>query len=206
MAGLSTQSLSKEPLSPQRLRQGQPILWTHANDGERFFIRPVLPVDKPKFQRGLDRLSMRSRQLRFLSGVASFTTEQLKFLTEVDQENHVCWVAVVQDGSAGLGVARYARLEDQPAAAEMAVTVIDAWQERGVGRQLLGVLATTALARGMACFEAEVAPDNQVMRHWLGRLGAQALDEARLRLPLGVGLVERCLSPRKPLDPLPPKA
>ena len=138
--------------------------------------------DKPLFVAGLDRLSPQSRHYRFLAGLARFTAEQLRMLTEVDQERHVCWVAVTADGRAGIGVARYSLPEDSRRSADRAVTTIDEWQRRGVTARLLAPLALTAGERGVRRFIAEFAPDNTAILGLLRAAGGEQMDDTRWRL------------------------
>jgi GNAT superfamily N-acetyltransferase len=59
-----------------------------------------------------------------------------------------------------VGVAWYVRHADDPQTAEIGVTVVDAWQGRGLGTELLTQLADRARAEGIQRFTAPVAADN----------------------------------------------
>jgi acetyltransferase len=82
----------------------------------------------------------------------------------VDQRTHVALAAVVREDGAEriVGVARYA-LEADPALAELAVTVDDAWQRRGVGRRLLAALIRRARSAGVASLFGDCFPSNTAM-------------------------------------------
>lgn len=142
-------------------------------DGTRVLIRLVEPEDRAQFVEGLQRLSTRSRYLRFHTAVEQLDDRQLDYLTQVDQVDHVAWVAVDLDapGQPGIGVARFVRLADEPDVAEAAVTVLDAYQGRRLGTVLLQVLADAALARGITTFRAYVLGENRAMLAVLDRLG-----------------------------------
>jgi len=60
-----------------------------------------------------------------------------------------------------VGVARYVRLTDDPETAEVAVTVADYMQGRGVGKQLGVLLADEARGRGVVRFSASILTDNR---------------------------------------------
>jgi GNAT superfamily N-acetyltransferase len=60
-----------------------------------------------------------------------------------------------------VAVARYVRLKDDPEAAEVAVTVADPMQGKGVGKQLGVLLADEARGRGVKRFTAAVLADNR---------------------------------------------
>jgi protein lysine acetyltransferase len=59
-----------------------------------------------------------------------------------------------------VGVARYVRNADDPYAAEIAITIVDDWQGRGLGTELLAQLSDRARSEGIRRFTALVAADN----------------------------------------------
>ena len=78
----------------------------------------------------------------------------------------------------GIGVGRYIRLKDDPEVAEVAITVVDAYQGKGLGTLLLGMLAATARVAGVRKFRAYVLEDNLPMRTLLSQLGVVARHDA----------------------------
>lgn len=142
-------------------------------DGTRVLIRMVQPDDKDAFVDGFSRLSTRSRYRRFHTGLEELSEQQLAYLTEVDGTDHVAWVALDLDDPdrPGIGVARFVRIHDEPAVAEAAVTVLDAYQGRGLGTTLLEVLAGAAVRRGISTFRAYVLGENRAMLRVLESLG-----------------------------------
>jgi RimJ/RimL family protein N-acetyltransferase len=96
-------------------------------------------------------------------------------LAEVDFERHVSLVATLLDGGDEriVGVARYIRRDDEgaPTRAELAVTVADDHQGRGIASALLRRLAQIAHARGVKEFEADVLGDNGRMLRLLESSG-----------------------------------
>ena len=78
------------------------------------------------------------------------------------------------DGADGPVVAdaRFVRDETNPSLAEVAFTVADAYQGRGVGSFLMDVVALTAWYDGIRFFSARVLTDNLPMRTILDRYGA----------------------------------
>jgi GNAT superfamily N-acetyltransferase len=137
-------------------------------------IRPVRPEDKARIVNGMRQLSAESRHLRFFTENAELSPEMLRYLTEVDQQNHVAWIAL--DASTpeegGVGIARFVRLPKEPTVAEFALTIIDSCRSMGLGRHLLNVLRTRAKEVGVNTFRAEVLPENHLMIDWLNRMGA----------------------------------
>lgn len=153
--------------------RGENRIDTRLRDGTRVLIRMVSPDDKAALASGFERLSPRSRYLRFHTAVEQLSEQQLAYLTEVDQVDHVAWVAqdVDQPDEPGIGVARFIRLDDEPTVAEAAVTVLDEYQGRGLGSELLHVLAAAAVRRGITTFRAYVLGENRSMLALLEALG-----------------------------------
>jgi len=109
---------------------------------------------------GFARLSNQSRESRFLTGKPNLTPAELRYLTAVDHHDHEAILALNPVDGRGLGIARYIRRSEDPQAAEVAVTVVDDWQRRGLGTELLSRLADRARQEGICRFTALVAADN----------------------------------------------
>ena len=60
-------------------------------------IRPIAPSDKPLLVAGLRALSPESAMKRFLSPKVSFSAAELRYLTEVDQRDHIAYVVLEGD-------------------------------------------------------------------------------------------------------------
>lgn len=63
-------------------------------DGTKVLLRLVRPSDKQLLLRGFEQLSARSRYLRFLVPKAVLTEDELRYLTELDGEDHFAIGAV----------------------------------------------------------------------------------------------------------------
>jgi L-amino acid N-acyltransferase YncA len=144
-------------------------------DGRRVLVRPICPEDRERLHVGLHQLSPTSRYHRFHAVVSELSTAQLRYLTEVDQANHLAWIALdpALPGEPAVGVARCIRLPAEPDLAEVAVTVLDAYQGCGLGTLLLGVLSQAAAAQGIRRYRAYVEEDNDAMLRIFRDLGAQ---------------------------------
>jgi len=107
--------------------------------------------------------------------MSSLSNSQLKQLTEIDNINHLalCAYVVSQDSMFGIGVARYIRIEDEPEAAEFALTIIDTYQSRGLGTELLNLLIHSARKNGIRKFIGYMLAENSSMLKILKHLGAQ---------------------------------
>lgn len=153
-------------------------------------VRPIEPGDGDKLRAAFDRLSPESRYRRFFSAMPRLSETMLHHLLDVDGVDRVAWAAIDADaeGQPGIGVARYFRLEDQPDAAEMAVAVVDDYQNRGVGSLLLHHLNRTARQHGITHFVGSVLADNRRMLDLIESAGGRYhLDEPGvLRLEIDI--------------------
>lgn len=139
---------------------------------DELLIRPIAPDDKGRLVAGFERLSERSRYRRFLSPHPRLSDEELRYLTEIDHHDHEALVALDPVTGEGVGVARYVRSADDPEAAELAVTVVDDWQGRGVGSRLAAALAKRAREEGISRFTALLLAENELMVNLLRDLGS----------------------------------
>ena len=158
-----TWGVSENAFSTRRVR---------LRDGAEIALRPIRPEDKALLMGSFERLSEESRYRRFLSPKNRLTPDELAFLTEVDHRDHEALVAVHPDREEGIGVARYVRSPHDPEVAEVAVTVADDWQKRGVGTALLAELVERARAEGIRRFSAVVHSQNRPMVELLEHVGA----------------------------------
>jgi GNAT superfamily N-acetyltransferase len=140
-------------------------------DGSTVRIARITPNDAPLIADGFQRLSAETRRLRFLTSKPSLSSTELKYLTEVDGHRHEALGAIDPSTGHGIAVARFIRDDEDPARAEVAVTVADEWQHRGLGTLLLDRLADRAREEGVSEFTALVAGDNPAMQPFLYGLG-----------------------------------
>lgn len=160
------------------------------DDGTPICVRPVHSDDKPFLEDGLRRLSERSRQFRFLWPKRSFTPEELRAFTEVDQRDHVAVVAVDLSVATGVpvGIARFIRLTQQTETAEVAVAILDSHQGRGLGRILFCDLAARAGERGLQRLLGLVHSENLPMQRLFseagGHVAARDGEILEMHLPL----------------------
>jgi RimJ/RimL family protein N-acetyltransferase len=143
-------------------------------DGAVVLIRPIRPDDKALLADGLRRLSPQSAQRRFLTPKRSFSRAELRYLTEVDGRDHVALVVeyLADPVRRLIAVGRFVRLQDDPEAADVAFTVADDWQGRGVGSLLGEKLAAEARLLGIRRFTATMASDNVPAHRLMAKLSA----------------------------------
>jgi GNAT superfamily N-acetyltransferase len=120
--------------------------------------RTVQPDDDVLFRRLWPRLSRDTVYRRFHSPLHALPAETVRRLATVDHDRREAVAAIV--GGELVGVARYDRSPEDPATAEFAILVEDAWQGAGLGRQLLTELIALATDRGVTTLTATVQRDN----------------------------------------------
>lgn len=157
---------------------------THLPDGTPVLVRPVQPEDKPLLVAGMNRLSARSRHLRFLTATDRLSRSQLTYLTEIDGHDHQAWGVLIGDEPVGIG--RFIRGPDEEA--EIALTVVDGWQRRGIGMLLLQVLAVEAQKVGIKRFTFVALPENTGISGLLAGFGVVGkIEDGLLIAQLDVG-------------------
>lgn len=146
-------------------------------DGSAAEFRPIQPGDRSLIEEGLAHMSLQSRVARFGSGIAYLSESELTYLTEIDLVDHVAWGATIDDVPAGTG--RYIR----PAGAdeaEVAVAVVDEFQQRGLGRTLFDALVSSARHNGVGELYFSVHPQNEVVLQMMQGVGARLDDSEGL--------------------------
>jgi RimJ/RimL family protein N-acetyltransferase len=139
--------------------------------GDLVRVRQVRPDDVPALTRAYANLGEQSRYRRFFTAMPELSEQTLHAAAEVDHVDHEALVALPLLSRQIVGECRYIRLADRPDTADLAVTVIDAWQGRGLGSALLAMLSARALEAGIVYFSAEVLAENRSMLALLPGLG-----------------------------------
>ena len=143
-------------------------------DGTPALIWPLLPTDAETLRDVFRRLSPESRQQRFLQVLDELDGPMIRRLADsVDGVRHIALLLVVLPPGAKeepVGVARLLQDPDDPATADVAVTVVDDWQGRGAGTALV----TALLQRrppAVTRLRTLVAADNRASLALLARAG-----------------------------------
>ena len=140
--------------------------------GQQVLLRPLRRDDKHGLAAMYEQLSDESRYQRFFALKPRLASASLDYLTDVDHYDHEAFVAEVPASGQLVGVARYVRDRQRPEAAEIAVTVVDTWQRRGLGTVLLQRLSQRAAESGVRYFTAEILRSNKPMLGLVRQLGA----------------------------------
>ena len=152
-------------------------------DGSTALIRQVQAADTPLLADGFARLSAESRWTRCLGAKKELSPAELRYLVDVDHHDHEALGALEHPGGPGVGIARYIRQPSDPQTAEIAVTVVDDWQGRGLGTELIRQLSRRAWRAGIRRFTAMATADNLAAVRLLRTMGA-------LPVRCGAGAVE----------------
>jgi GNAT superfamily N-acetyltransferase len=144
-------------------------------DGGRILVRQLLPADREELAQRYLELSPVARRLRFFNAPGHLSDRLLDYLLDVDGPDRCALVAIAIDDedSPGVGLARYVRSREDPACAEAAVTVVDTYQQRGIATTLLQRLAGEARRHGISTFTASVMWENRELLDGLRVFGAE---------------------------------
>lgn len=143
-------------------------------DGTSVCIRAIRPDDKERLAGHFARLSSDSRYHRFFGFRNAFTPRELSCFTEPDFLRHVALVATIEDGTGSesiVGDGRYVALPDRCYAAELGLSVVDAYQRRSIGTLLLEHLIRLARHARVRRLEADVMGSNRGALRFLIRRG-----------------------------------
>ena len=140
------------------------------HDGTELLLRPVLPGDSARTLQGHVRFSAETLYRRFMSARVP-SPALMDYLAEVDYVDHFVWVMTDLDGNP-VADARFVREDHDPGVAEIAFTVADAYQGRGIGSFLISALSVAAWVAGVQKFSGRMLADNVAMRTIMDHYGA----------------------------------
>ena len=132
-------------------------------NGEQIEIRALRPQDRDDLMAAVDRTSSDSLYRRFFAVRRHFTETEESFYLNVDFVSHVALIAVADENGQPIIIAGGRYVVGEPGQAEVAFTVVDKYQGRGVGAALLRHLAMIARQAGLRELVAYVLPDNRAM-------------------------------------------
>lgn len=154
----------------QRLAAFLAPIPVQVRDGTELLLRPVLPGDSERTMQGHVEFSTETLYRRFMSPRVP-SPALMDYLAEVDYVDHFVWVMTDADGYP-VADARFVRDDNDAAVAEIAFTVADAYQGRGIGSFLIAALAVAARVGGVEKFSGRMLADNVAMRTIMDHYGA----------------------------------
>lgn len=140
-------------------------------DGRILEIRALRPDDREGLLAAVGQSSALSLYRRFFGSKRHFTDTEVAYFLNVDFTNHVALVATASDKGERVivGGARY--VVTRPGQAEVAVTVVDAYQGQGIGAALVRHLIDIARRSALTELTAEILRDNAPMLKVFERCG-----------------------------------
>lgn len=190
--GTDLDALPRPAIRPYPTRY---VLRRSLKDGTPVVIRPILPEDEPRivaFHKTLSDRSVYNRYFVPLKLSERIAHERLVRVCFSDYDREIPLVTEFRpDPSApaliiGIGRLSKEHLLDQ---AEFAIVISDAWQGRGLGRQLLELLIQIARDERLSRLVGHILVGNREMQHVCRKLGFRIRhhpgdSECRAELPL----------------------
>lgn len=132
------------------------------NNGTAIAIRSIRPDDKTRIVKAFLGLSPESIYSRFFYAKTTLSTEEVQRLTEIDYVSAVVLVATLeeQEDETIIALGRYVASGQS---AELAFTVAEDFQRRGIAARLLSHLAHIARSNGIVRFDADFLEENTMM-------------------------------------------
>ncbi|HVR50266.1 MAG TPA: GNAT family N-acetyltransferase [Pseudorhodoferax sp.] len=139
------------------------------------FVRRVREEDAQTMRGFLLGLSVASRRNRFHGGVSGASPKLVSYLVKADGVQHAAWVACVwgPDGEEIVGEAGWSVVDREQGVAELALSVLDAWQGSGVANRLMTTLMAGARAAGLRHLYGDVLDVNARMLAFMRRHGLE---------------------------------
>jgi GNAT superfamily N-acetyltransferase len=132
------------------------------------WFRALRPDDGELLDQIMEGMSPQSRYQRYHGPKPRLSSADRRYLTSVDERNHLALVALAPEG-APVAIVRAVRLKDDPLAAELGIEVVDAWQNQGVGTILIARIARRAAAAGIERLVARVLDETGYARSLMRR-------------------------------------
>ncbi|MBE0542145.1 MAG: N-acetyltransferase [Verrucomicrobia bacterium] len=156
----------KLPAEPQPVLADEWLAELSLMGGAVVRFRHLRADDEPLISEAMKTASRETLLHRFFSPIRRVPPELLHQLLAINRARETCVVGVVANPEITRIVcgARYVKLV-KPDTAEIALTVHDDVQRRGLGTFMVRLLARLARADGVRWFEAEVMASNDRMLH-----------------------------------------
>ena len=149
------------------------------SDSTLIGIGLVGPEDEERLLSGFRKLSQQTKLYRFHCSKSELSKKEKDYLLNIDNYNHLAIGAVDLDKSydVGIGLARYIREKEDPTRAEVAITVIDEYQNSGIGTYLFKELLIYANKNGIKTLTSYVLKENAKMIRILDKFGFKVKED-----------------------------
>jgi GNAT superfamily N-acetyltransferase len=144
-------------------------------DGKTITIRPINIQDMTLESDFIDHLSPETKHYRFFGAINHVSEKILRTFCDVDGKRTMAFIATEQVNSKEIeiGVCRYV-LTEKPDIYELALTIADKWQHKGLGKMLMEHLINYAKGHGVKWLYSVELADNAFMHTLSKELGMQA--------------------------------
>jgi RimJ/RimL family protein N-acetyltransferase len=150
----------------------------HPLRADRLHIRPVRRADERVVREFFDRLSPRTRYLRFLSPMPTLPDSIFSQII-ADDDRRVALLAEVETatGAEIVAIGNFGAIDER--GGEVALVVGDRWQRQGIGTAVARRVLRAAHARGFTRFVAHALWENRAIRKLLRHVGDIVSAETR---------------------------
>ena len=140
--------------------------------GTEILLRPIRITDESILKDFFYSLSDKSMYRRFMSPRKDMPHKQLQEFVVIDYTTEMVILASVKQGEKeiAVGLGQYA-IAGETHMAEVAFTVLDDFQNKGIGTELLSYLTYLAKKQGLLGFMAETLMENQQMLRVFDKMG-----------------------------------
>jgi GNAT superfamily N-acetyltransferase len=133
--------------------------------GESVMVRAINPQDADRLQGYMRNLSGPTRRNRFLGAVNELAPKELERLTHMGGSSELAWIAFGRvDGETAMIAEAIQAMAPQNQRCEIALSVTDAWQRKGVGTLLLSHMECRARLLGARYLVGDVLRTNDAMK------------------------------------------
>ena len=163
-------------------------------DGTLIGTGLVVPEDSERLLKGYNKLSLKTKMFRFHYGKDKLSDYEKDYLVNVDNYNHLAIGAIDLNKSHDVGIAliRYIRDKNDPTKAEVALTVIDEYQNKGIGTHLYNEMLEYACKNGIKVLVNCVLKENIPLLNILEKIGGVIKDRSGNQYMIEVKLPEHC--------------
>jgi RimJ/RimL family protein N-acetyltransferase len=151
--------------APSGVEQGTHTQMFRLPAGESVMVRAIRPQDADRLQAYMRNLSAPTRRNRFLGAVSELTPAQLERITHMAGPGELAWIAFAGGGDETAMIAEAIQVV-APASqrCEIALSVPDVWQRKGVGTLMLTTMECRARMLGARYLVGDVLRTNDAMK------------------------------------------
>jgi RimJ/RimL family protein N-acetyltransferase len=133
--------------------------------GECVTVRAISPQDADRLQAYMRNLSGPTRRNRFLGAISELPPKELERLTHMGGPGELAWVAFARVGGETAIIAEAIQaIAPQSQRCEIALSVTDAWQRKGLGTLMLSHMECRARLLGARYLVGDVLRTNDAMK------------------------------------------